>query len=83
MEDGMRYTDPNDPEITVTKYAMLINVSEDMLIDAGLSDGPSRFPEFHPSRISKIRWKLSQKVASIRLRLGSWIAGVDLDSYEP
>jgi len=83
MEDGMRYTDPNDPEITVTKYAMMINVSEDMLIDAGLSDGPSHFPEFHPSWISKIRWNLSQKVARLRLRLGSWIAGVDLDSYEP
>lgn len=82
MGDGMRFTDPNDPEITVIKYSALIPVSEEMLIDAGLSEGPSKFPEFHPSRLDKIRWRLSQSVANMRLRLGSWIAGVDLEDRE-
>ncbi len=79
----MRLTDPNDPEFVVTKYAHLIPVDEDTLIDAGLSDGPSKFPEFHPTRIMRLRWKMSQTVANIRLRLGSWIAGVDLEDREP
>lgn len=78
----MRYTDPNEPEITVTKYTHLVQVNDDMLIDAGLSDGPSRVPEYHPSWISRARWNLSLKVASIRLRLGSWVAGVDLEDRE-
>lgn len=85
MEDGMRYNSDEYEEITqynYTKYGAFIPVSDEMLIDMGLSDRPSKLPEFHPSRIAKIRWYLSLKVASIRLRIGSWVAGVDLRDHD-
>lgn len=85
MGDGMRYNSDEYEEITqynYTKYGAYIPVSEEMLIDMGLSDRPSDLGEYHPTRIDKIRWYLSRKVASIRLHIGSWIAGVDMHDHD-
>lgn len=81
----MRYNSDEYEDITqysVRKYGALIQVSEEMLIDAGLSDKPSTIPVYYSSRISKIRWYVSLRVASIRLRIGSWVAGVDLRDHD-
>jgi hypothetical protein len=83
MGDGMQYNS-NDPdfEFKVTKYVAYIPVHEYQMYDAGLSDTPVKIPEYHPTRIDKIRWYLSLKVASIRLHIGSWIAGVDMHDHD-
>jgi hypothetical protein len=81
MGDGMRYTDPNEPELVVTKYASLIPISEELLVDSLPFIGPER-PPIVLTRRQKIRIWMSQTVSDIRLRVGSKIAGVDLEDRE-
>jgi hypothetical protein len=80
MDVGMNQFD--DVEFTVTKYAAHIPVSDELLWEHGVYIGPER-PPIVPTRRAKIQRWTSRKVTALRLRLGSWIAGVDLGDEDP
>jgi hypothetical protein len=86
----MRYSDRSNDDVEITfdvkKYGAYTPVSDELLMDAGVIEDtrtPKTFAEYFPTRRARLRWRLSLKVAGLRLRLGSWIAGVDLaDQYD-
>lgn len=75
MDAGMSAS--GEFEFTVKKYATHIPVSDDLLWDTGVYVGPS-LPPTVPTRWQRLRSWSSRKVTAFRLRLGSWVAGVDL-----
>lgn len=76
--DGLLLNDEtiNGLEFVVEKYGAYIPISEWMLMEQGLIDDTR--PVIVPTRWQIIKRRTSQKVAELRIRLGSWIAGVQI-----
>lgn len=66
---------------SVTKFEAAMPVSDDMLMDEGLI--PDTRPPAPPSgrRVRFRRWR-ADVVYRWRMRVGSWVAGVDLDEED-
>lgn len=69
------------PMYSVRKYGSLIPVSEYLLADYLPTIGPER-PPVVPTRYQRMRSHITSAVTSVRLRLGSWVAGVDLSDHD-
>lgn len=77
-----------DPEVlrliteplTVTKYGAYVPITDDMAMDYGLI--PDTRPPVRYSRRLRLRWWRQRKVDAVRMRVGSWIAGVDLSERD-
>ncbi len=83
--DRVAEPDPTQlsPELHVTRHAAYLPVSIEMLLDAGaITEAEARArgwtPPPRPSRWLRARWRWQDRRAGLRLRVGSWIAGVDL-----
>lgn len=67
----------------VKKMTALMPVSCCALTDAtgeNHCDHPAPLP---PPRLTRLRWRISSWWSSLRMKVGSWVAGVDLeDSYD-
>lgn len=66
-----------EPMFDVKYYAAHIPVSNELLMDYGLL--PDTRPPTVYTRRQHLRWAAQARVRRIRLRLGSWVAGEDLD----
>jgi hypothetical protein len=67
----------HDPDLKVRTIATLIPVSTEDAMDLGLI--PDTRPPAVCTRRQRLRWAVWNGVRRLRLRLGSWIAGQDLD----
>lgn len=77
-EIDMRYSDGS--EIFVRRYATLVPMSDEQLMDAGII--PDTRQHIKPNRRTRLKWFIGSNIAEIRLRLGSWIAGVELTNWD-
>lgn len=71
----------NEPELTVKRVSTFMPVSAQDLLDAGIPLPPGMEPPPPPARLPRsVRWRMAcaEFVASLRRRVGFWIAG-----YEP
>lgn len=64
------------PELKVQKYASYFPVSEDLAMEYGLIPD-TREPVVYSKR-ERFSWFIARHVERFRLKLGSWIAGIDL-----
>jgi hypothetical protein len=67
----------DEPEFSVKYYAAQIPVSNEWLMDEGLI--PDTRPPVVYTRRQRLRWAAQARVRALRLIVGSWIAGEDLD----
>jgi hypothetical protein len=70
----------NMPALTVTKFGHVMPVSEEILMNEGLI--PDTRPPVPLSRRLRFRWWWRARVDGARLRVGSWVAGVDLSERD-
>ena len=72
----------DDREITVIKMGGYMPISEELAMEYGLI--PDTRPPVVITRRQRIRWAIRRWVSNTRLRIGSWIAGVELrdEDYE-
>lgn len=72
---------------TVRKYSAYLPMSLEQAMDAGLlTEDEARAQGWTPPppipRWTRMRWRLHAARDRARLRIGSWIAGVDLDERD-
>ena len=72
--------DSSLPPIEVRKHTMLVHIPEELLMDEGLI--PDTRPPVHIPWRRRIRWAAQDRIHRARLRVGSWIAGKDLDRWD-
>jgi hypothetical protein len=81
MDVGMSNDDEEITQYNVRKYGAYIPISDELYLDFLPFVGPE-LPPIVLTRRQKIASWISRNVADIRLRLGSWVAGVDLDEHD-
>lgn len=67
-----------EPKLEVQKYATYMQVSNEEAMNLGLI--PDTRPPVVYTRRQRLRWAMQERVHRLRLRVGSWVAGQDLDS---
>lgn len=86
IRDGFPEADQPDgpqaeaPFLTVKGFGYALPIANEVLMDEGLI--PDTRPKPELSRLQRARWRLEARIDRWRLRLGSWIAGTDLDQQE-
>jgi hypothetical protein len=70
-----------DREISVTKLGGYMLMPDEMAMDEGLITD-TRPPVARHAPGYPLRWRIREAVTSARLRLGRWIAGVELADEE-
>lgn len=76
----MLYEDWDSIEFHVEKTGYFLPVSKEFLMDEGLI--PDTREPVKYSRWQRFKWFVDNNVAETRLRIGSWIAGVELTNWE-
>jgi hypothetical protein len=74
---------PDAPFLTVKRMGYTLPITNEVLMDEGVI--PDTRPKIDLTRRQKLqraRWRLEARIDRWRLRLGSWIAGIDLDQQE-
>jgi hypothetical protein len=62
----------DDREIHVTKAVSFVSLSDELAMEYGL------IPDTSPPVVLPLRWRIRIRINALRMRLGSWVAGVDL-----
>ena len=68
-----------DRELIVRKVAHIFEVPCCLLTD---DTGENHCQHPQPPLVRRLRWRIRDRWSCFRLRLGSWIAGVDLDERD-
>lgn len=71
-----------DPELTVHKLAAYLPVSCCQMTDSTGVNHCEHPPPPRPPWRRRLRWAVSARWGALRMRLGSWLAGVDLDDRD-
>ncbi|WP_062434951.1 hypothetical protein [Herbidospora daliensis] len=84
--DDLHTAYPPDPNpdaptpIPIRRLTGYVKIPNELLADYGLApDGYAPPPTAKISRWRQLRWKLGDRWTNLRLRAGSWIAGINLN----
>lgn len=71
---------PDAPPLKAIKHQAYIEMPLEQAMDEGLI--PDTRPPVRISRWRRLRWTIAERWANLRLRLGSRIAGIDLNERQ-
>jgi hypothetical protein len=76
----MRYGDREGKELKVSKITSYVQISNEDAMALGMI--PDTREPVKYSKWQKFKWFVGNNIAAMRLRIGSWIAGVELTDWE-
>jgi hypothetical protein len=76
MPSGMAGDEPQATQISYRKLSYLTSMSEDLAMDYGLIPDTRPKPP-PPPWYWRLRWRVAELIANVRLRVGARIAGVN------